>query len=88
MTISVPPEIEGPLADQAKLQGMAPEALAVETLRKAFPALPDEPVPGETLYDAIKDFIGVVEGTGESLPQDCGDRFTEYLLDKKRRGHL
>lgn len=97
MTITLPPEIEGPLAEQARQQGTTAESLAVETLRKAFQQLPDElspgesldePPPSESLYDALKDYIGVVEGTGESFSENCGERFTDYLVEKKRRGHL
>lgn len=90
MTITLPPEIEGPLAEQARLRGTTPESLVVETLRKAFVAAEAEQAsPQEgTLYDRLVGYIGTVEGTGETNSQNCGERFTEYLLEKKRRGHL
>jgi hypothetical protein len=88
MTITLPPEIEAPLAEQARQRGTTPESLAVETLRQAFQKPAEEPPPGGTLYDALKDYSGVVEGTGESFSENCGERFTDYLVEKKRRGHL
>jgi hypothetical protein len=90
MTITLPPEIEGPLAEQARLHGTTPEALAVETLRSAFVAAQGSaaPVQGESLYDHLKDYIGVVSGSGESFSENCGEKFMEGLLEKKRRGHL
>jgi hypothetical protein len=92
MTITLPPEIEGPLAEQARLHGTTPEALAVESLRRLFngaPASVSVPPPeGESMYDHLKDYIGIVSGTGESFSENCGNRFTEGLLEKKRHGHL
>lgn len=46
-----------------------------------------------TLYDALKDYIGVVDSNefvpgGAQMSQDCGRKFTEILLEKKRRGKI
>jgi hypothetical protein len=90
MTISLPPEIEGPLSAQARRCGTTPESLALETLRKAFAVRDtDESAAQErTMYDRLASYIGVAEGTGESASANCGELFTDYLVEKKRRGHL
>ena len=89
-TITLPPEIEAPLADAARKQGMTPELLALETLRQQFPPAKPEPAPkeGETLYDYLKDYIGAVSGSGEAFSQNCGERFTDYLMEKQKAGKL
>ncbi|HET6880656.1 MAG TPA: hypothetical protein VFI31_10905 [Pirellulales bacterium] len=89
MTITLPPEIEDLLNERAKLHGTTAESVAVETLRKALRLeVPAEGDAGGSLYDAIKDIVGSVSGTGESFSKKGGERFTEHLLEKKRRGHL
>lgn len=89
MTITLPPEIEGPLAEEARRQGTTAESLAVEALRKAFsPIETEQPQPGETLYDRLAGFIGIVESGDGTLSQNCGEKFTEGLLEKRRQGHL
>lgn len=90
MNITLPPEIEGPLAEQARQCGTTPESLAVETLRRAFvpPGAEEPPASERTLHDRLVSYIGAIEGTGENLSENCGDQFTDYLVEKKQRGHL
>lgn len=89
MTITLPPEIEGPLTKEARRQGMTAESLAVEALRKTFmPIEVEQPQPGATLYDRLAGFIGIVESGEGTLSQNCGEKFTEGLLEKRRQGHL
>lgn len=89
MTITLPPEIEGPLTEEARRQGTTAESLAVEALRKAFmPIEIEQAAPGETLYDRLAGFIGIVESGDGTLSQNCGEQFTEGLLEKRRQGHL
>jgi hypothetical protein len=85
-TITLLPEIEAPLADAARKRGMTPESLAVETLRQNFP--PSEPDRATTLYDYLAGYIGAVEGTGESLSENCGEKFTDWLVEKRKAGRL
>ena len=89
-TITLPPDLEDRLAAEAQRRGTTPELLAVDTLRKAFvPAeAPNGEQPTGTLYDYLKDFIGVVEGTGEPISEDKGKLFTDYLVEKHRQGKL
>lgn len=89
MTITLPPEIEGPLADEARRQGTTAETLAVEALRKAFvPIEMEPPTSGESLYDRLAGFIGIIDSGDGTLSQNCGERFTDILVEKRRQGHL
>ena len=89
-TITLPPDIEGPLAEEAQRRGTTPELLAVDCLRKQFiPATAtDKGAERETLFDFLSGYIGVVNGTMEALSENCGRRFAEGLAEKQRRGRL
>jgi hypothetical protein len=89
-TITLPPEIEAPLADAARKKGTTPQLLAVETLRQRFPPseTPVGPDESQTLYDFLAGDIGVVEGFGEALSENCGERFTDWLVEKHKAGRL
>jgi hypothetical protein len=85
-TITLPPEIEEPLAEEARKQGTTPELLAVDCLRKLFTPSPTrgEPAEGETLFDFLSGYDGTVNGTTEALSENCGQRFAQGLLEKQR----
>lgn len=45
MVITLPPQVESALAAEAKRRGITPEALAIDVLRRQFPAkAPLEPI--------------------------------------------
>jgi hypothetical protein len=73
-TITLPPEIEGPLAEEARKQGTTPELLAVGCLRKLFTPSPtvEKPAEAKTLFDFLSGYIGTVSGTTEALSENCG----------------
>lgn len=57
--------------------------------------LPSEESPKEngarpqSLADAMAEHIGTVHSGGkEALSQNCGERFTDYLVQKRREGRL
>ncbi|HYV34886.1 MAG TPA: hypothetical protein VE988_04225 [Gemmataceae bacterium] len=89
-TIIVPPDLETPLAEQARRQGITPEALVLDMLRGQLVETPaGKPVSsGRSLLDLLGDNIGTIEGTGESLSENCGQRFTEGLVEKRKQGRL
>jgi hypothetical protein len=89
-TITLPPDLEKPLAEEARRQGTTPELLAVDCLRKQFvPATAtDKPAESETLFDFLSGYMGAVSGTTEALSENCGRRFAEGLDEKQRRGRL
>jgi hypothetical protein len=89
-TITLPPEIEEPLAEEARKQGTTPELLAVDCLRKLFTPSPvaGKPVEGETLFDFLSGYVGTVNGTTEALSENCGQRFAQGLVEKQQRGRV
>jgi hypothetical protein len=89
MTISLPPDIEEALAEEAQRLGTTPELLALHSLRKLFISPPDMDSPSSkerTLYDFLADYIGTVEGSTEAFSEDCGRRFADVLADKQQKG--
>ena len=42
----------------------------------------------ESLIDWLGDYVGVVEGTGEAHSRHTGQRFTQYVMQKKQEGRL
>jgi len=89
MTITLPPDIEGQLVEQALKQGTTPERLALDSHRTLFlPAAGEGQQAEETLFDFLSGYVGTINGTTEALSEDCGQRFTEGMMDKQRQGHL
>lgn len=88
--ITLPPEVEGPLAEEARRKGTTPELLAVDCLRKVFTPAPKETTlaEGETLFDFLRGYAGTISGSTEPLSEDCGQRFAQGLIEKQRRGNV
>jgi len=88
--ITLPPELEDSLAEEARNKGTTPELLAVDCLRKVFIPAPKltTPAEGGTLFDFLDGYAGTVSGTSEPLSEDCGRHFAEGLVEKQRRGHV
>ncbi len=86
-TITLTPDIEKPLTEQARQQGTTPELLALDGLRKLF-AAPQNTSPAETLYDFLQGYVGTVEGTTEALSENTSSRFAEGLANKQKDGTL
>jgi hypothetical protein len=91
-TITLPPEIEGPLTEQALLRGTTPELLALDILRTQFQsvgALDTHPLDAgagksRSLADWLSPFIGTLTSSdhvaGEAaLSVDSGRKFTAVL---------
>lgn len=88
-TITLPPDLAERIAEAARNRGTTFEEYAVDSLRRLFPPPPvEQPKTEGSLLDFLAPYVGKVEGTGESMSEDCGRRFTEYLLEKKRQGRL
>lgn len=99
-TITLPPEIETPLAEEAQRQGTTTELLTLDKLRALVsPTSPAETErqadvhEGETLADFLADFIGVLHSSeyvpgGAQMSVDSGKKFTEGMVKKRKEGHL
>jgi hypothetical protein len=85
-TITLPPEIEAPLADAARKKGTTPESLAVETLRQHFPpaAKNADATEAKNLFEYLADYIGKIDGPAD-LSEKRGEYFTDYLVDKHKK---
>lgn len=66
-TITLPPDLEGRLADEASRRGTTPELLALDGLRRLFAPRPEDNRTGEpgTLFDFLAGYIGTVAGSTE-----------------------
>ena len=83
ITISLPPDIEGALTEEAQRRGTTPELLVLDSLRTLFvpiPALEELTCEDATLSDFLAGYIGTVEGSREAFSDNCGQRFAEGRL--------
>ena len=89
-TITLPPDLEQVLTEEADKRGTTSELLALDSLRQLFapPQTKGNKDKDETLFDFLSGYIGTVSGTTEALSKDCGKHFTDGLVEKKRRGRL
>ena len=86
ITITLPLEVEGQLLKEARKQGTTPELLALDCLRERFvPGRKQAPRNEEpSLFDFLSEHIGAIDGTTEALSENCGQRFSEGLLEQQR----
>lgn len=89
-TITLPPEIEETVAQQAQRQGTTTELLALDVLRRSFAPPPEAEKAdmGDTLYDFLRGYIGTVNGSSEAFSEDCGEKFAEGMAQKQQEGRL
>ena len=84
-TITLPPDLESRLADEASSRGATPELPALDGLRRPFAPPLDGAAPAAALFDFLAGHIGTVAGTAEPLSEGCGRRFVEGLAEKQQR---
>ncbi|MFM9960630.1 MAG: hypothetical protein ACKV2Q_05335 [Planctomycetaceae bacterium] len=87
-TIILPPDIEVDLTQQASREGKTVETVALERLRQSPSGQIPTEVPPRNLKEFLGDMIGCLEGNGEALSDNCGERFTEHLLQKQKAGKI
>ena len=83
LTITVPPSLAVPLAEEARRRGTTPELLALEGVRQVLPASPPPAPDGESLLDFLQGYVGTVAGSSEPYSQDCGRKFAEGLAQNQ-----
>ena len=90
MVIQLTSEIENALNHEAQRQGKTPERLALDLLGSLVlsSATPDSSAGGASLFDFLSGYIGTVNGTGEAMSENCGQRFAEGLVAKHEQGCL
>lgn len=85
-TIVLPPDLEESLSEKAIREGKSVESLAIDGLREFVAALAK--APPKNLREFLGDMIGRLEGTGEPLSENGGERLTEHLIQKQQAGKL
>lgn len=95
MTITLPPDLERSLGEEARKCGTTLEQFVVSELRERY-ARPTETRAngssdpgaagggGETLLDFLEGYVGVVEGPAD-LSKDTGKQFTDIVVEKHER---
>jgi len=74
MVLTLPPNLEAALSEQARRQGIAPEALALDVLhRHLIPAAP--PAPADEWERRL---LGAASDCGVSLPNEALSREALY----------
>lgn len=92
LTITLTPAQEQQLRARAAQNTPDADAFLANLVRQSLPQNTaddedDAPAPGESLYDALKDYIGVVDSKGQfNFSERAGEAFTEILLEKKAQG--
>ncbi len=95
LTITLPPDLDRAIREQAQERGMAPEELAVEGLRDRFltPSSASMSAEAATMAGFLGDLIGcfdsrdIVPGGG-NLSDESGRKFAEILIEKRSAGKL
>lgn len=96
MKITLTPDIEKALAEQARRRGTTPEMLALHTLRDQFvySGTTEAPVSEEeTLADFLTDHLGVIASSektpgGARMSEGTGKKFAAGLVKKRQQGRL
>lgn len=88
MTITIPDDLAASLQAEAERQGVSAEALAIKGVQQVVPSRPpaSEAETEGSLYDLLKDHIGMVGGSSEPWSIDCGRKFADGLAaDQQKR---
>ena len=93
MIITLTPDIESALAEQARRLGTTPERLAIDSLREHFTMTMSQARPpdtAETLADLLHEHTGVLH-SGDYIPggarmsEDSGKKFAAGLMEQHRQ---
>jgi hypothetical protein len=82
MTITIPPALAVPLAEEARRQGTTPEQLALEGVRRVLPSQPEQ-ATGRSLLNFLSGHVGTVAGSSEPFSKDCGRKFADGLASEQ-----
>jgi hypothetical protein len=86
-SLELPDPIYAALEAAASARGTTPVGWIAAHLPAASDSLAKN--GAKTLRDLLKGKIGQVQSGGkEALSQNCGERFTDYLEQKRREGRL
>ena len=94
MIITITPDIERQLTEQAYKLGVSPEQLALDSLRERFAtADPANTTSGRqgTLRDFLEGYVAVLDSSehvpgGARMSENTGRKFAKGLLERHRQG--
>ena len=94
MIITLTPDIERTLTEEAYKLGVTPEQLALDSLRERFvPPAPRIRRQGdrETLRDFLEGYVAVLDSSehvpgGARMSENTGKKFAKGLLERHRQG--
>ncbi len=92
--LELPPEMETRLRRKAERAGQdLPSFLLTVADREAQEETEEEEIVEEeqegSAYDLFKGHIGRINGSREACwSENCGEKFTEGMVEKRRQGHL
>jgi hypothetical protein len=92
MQLTLTPEIENALEEQARQKGTTPEHLALEALREKF-VTPISTTSEGSLADFLGDFVGTLHSDefvsgGAQMSEDSGRKFSQGMIEKREKGNL
>lgn len=92
MNISLTPDIEQALTEEARKLGTTPEQLVLDSLRQRFvPLKATPPAAGqETLAGFLREHLGVLHSSehtrgGARMSEDSGKKFAAGLMERHRK---
>jgi hypothetical protein len=89
-TLEIPDALYAAMERAAQAKGMTPIGWIAAQLSSEVPrTVPQEGEPPKTLADLFQGRLGRIASNGqETLSEQCGERFTDYLEEKRKEGHL
>lgn len=92
VTITLPPELEKVVREQAARKGTTPEVYVLASLQGLY--LPESPVgpvaeqEGETMADFFEGYSGTIDSRevipgGAHLSKDTGRKFAQLMVEKR-----
>jgi hypothetical protein len=89
ITITLPPELEQVVTEQAQQQGTTPELLALDKFRGLFQPAPEtqEPPVERCMADFFSEFIGSIHSSeivpgGANLSENTGRKFKDIMFKR------
>jgi hypothetical protein len=87
--LELPDPVFDALQQAAAASGTTPVGWIAAQLPTSQPADADSTPRSKTLADLFVGHLGGISSDGkETLSENCGQRFTEHLLQKRREGRL
>lgn len=86
-TLELPEAVYAALERAAADRGMTLVAWITARAFSTQPPMPDD-APAGTLAERMAPYLGVIDSGIGDLSVNCGEKFTDYLEEKRRAGHL